>query len=283
MSMMHPPQLPSGWTLWRRQLLALIGSELRRSLRGGSGLILIFLAFAPAAVTILHSSFARSAPGADSVEHDTALLAWLFQLFYVRLGCFFGVLGIFVRMFRGEFADRTAHYLFLLPMRRELLVTGKYVSGSVGAAAVFALGGCTCFLGAYAHHGFNAELAFLRAQGLHALLAYVGITTLACIGYASVFVALSLVFRNPVLPAVVYLGWESISGMLPAFLQPSCVTYYLKPLFPVSVPVVGFSGLFTVVVEPVAPVVAVFGLLLFSAVVVTAAAIRFRRAEIEGT
>jgi uncharacterized membrane protein len=58
------------------------------------------------------------------------------------------------------------------------------------------------------------------------------------------------------------------------------VTFYLKPLFPVELPVEGFSGLFTVVAEPTPPWVAVTGLLAFVVLVVVFACWRIRRIEI---
>ena len=58
------------------------------------------------------------------------------------------------------------------------------------------------------------------------------------------------------------------------------VTFYLKPLFPVELPVQGILGLFTVVAEPVAAWLAVAGLLAFALAVVVFACWRVRRLEI---
>jgi len=58
------------------------------------------------------------------------------------------------------------------------------------------------------------------------------------------------------------------------------VTYYLKPLFPVELPIEGILGLFTVVAEPTPPWLAVSGLLLFAALVLAFACWRIRRLEV---
>ena len=58
------------------------------------------------------------------------------------------------------------------------------------------------------------------------------------------------------------------------------VTHYLKPLFPVELPVEGISGLFTVVAEPVPPWLAVSGLVAFAALVLAFACWRVRRLEV---
>ena len=118
------------------------------------------------------------------------------------------------------------------------------------------------------------------APGLAHLAAYLLVTALACLGYGAVFLALSLVFKNPIVPAVVVLLWEGINGVLPVWLKRFSVTYYLKPLFPVELPVEGISGLFTVVAEPVPPWLAVAGLVLFAGAVVAVACWRIRYAEV---
>ena len=45
---------------------------------------------------------------------------------------FFGCLGIFMNLFRGEMLDKTLHFWFLMPVRREVLLAGKYVARTRG-------------------------------------------------------------------------------------------------------------------------------------------------------
>lgn len=271
------------WPLLWRQLTAILRLEIGRNALASSGLWVLFLAFAPAIIAGAHAVLTTLHPRTCTIEHDSLLLAWIYQLFYLRLAFFFGCLGVFVRLFRGEMVEKTLHYYLLAPLRREVLVVGKFLAGSLGSAALFAVGGVTCFILMYLHHGAHVMAFFLREQGLQHLGAYLGVTLLACLGYGSVFLAFGLTFKNPVLPAVVFLGWETISGMLPALLQRLSVTFYLKPLFPVELPVIGFSGLFTVVVEPIPSWLAVSSLLLFSLVAVTLGTIRIRYVEVDQT
>ena len=63
-------------------------------------------------------------------EEDRTIFAGIFQFFYLRLAVFFGCLGMFVYLFRGEMTNRTLHYWFLAPARREVLLAGKYAAGS---------------------------------------------------------------------------------------------------------------------------------------------------------
>ena len=62
------------------------------------------------------------------------VFAAMFQFFYLRAAIFFGCMGIFSNLFRGEMLEKTLHYYYLTPMRRELLVAGKYLAGPVGGA-----------------------------------------------------------------------------------------------------------------------------------------------------
>ena len=43
-------------------------------------------------------------------EEDRTIFAGIFQFFYLRLAIFFGCLGMFMYLFRGEMANRTLHY-----------------------------------------------------------------------------------------------------------------------------------------------------------------------------
>ena len=76
------------------------------------------------------------------------------------------------------------------------------------------------------------------------------------------------------------LFWEGTNGALPVWLKRFSVTYYLKPLFRVELPIEGILGLFTVVAEPTPPWLAVSGLLLFATLVLAFACWRVRRLEL---
>jgi ABC-type transport system involved in multi-copper enzyme maturation permease subunit len=259
----------------RGQVWEVMRMELGRSVSPWRNLWLLALALAPVAIIAVHAVHDAN----HKLPEETMILSGIVQLFYVRCGIFFGCLGIFVRLFRGEVSERTLHYAFLAPVRREALVVGKFAAGTLVALAVFGGGVVASFALMYGH--FPAGRAFvLRGPGLSHLGMYLLVAALACVGYGAVFLALSLVFKNPIVPAVAVLLWEGINGILPPWLKHFSVTFYLKPLFPVELPVEGIFRLFTVVAEPVPPGLAVSGLILFAAVVVAAACWRIRYAEV---
>ena len=85
------------------------------------------------------------------------------------------------------------------------------------------------------------------------------------------------------LAAVLWLGSSSVAAGEPkrgGWLKPVSGTFYLKPLFPVELPIKGVLSLFTVVAEPTPPWLSVSGLIAFTALVVTFACWRMRRAEV---
>jgi ABC-type transport system involved in multi-copper enzyme maturation permease subunit len=208
------------------------------------------------------------------------VLAGIFQFFYVRLAIFFGCLGIFTWLFRGEIIERSLHYYFLSPVRRDVLLVGKFLGGLLTASTLFVAGFSLSFFFIYWPHGNTGQFFVFHGPGLGQLGAYVGVTILACIGYGAVFLALSLLLRNPIIPAAIVLGWETFSPILPSLVQRVSITYYLKQLCPVAIPADGILALFTVVSEPVSTFAAVLGPIVLAIVVLFFATRIARKLEI---
>src|SRR5262249_60507186 len=132
----------------------------------------------------------------------------------------------------------------------------------------------------YAHFGAAGRAFVLDGPGLGHGLAYLGVTVLACLGYGSIFLALSLLLKNPMITAAIVLIWETFNAVLPSLLQKFSVTFYLKYLCPVSIPPEGVMALFTVVSDPVSPWIDVPGLLMLCLVVLALACLKVRKLEI---
>jgi ABC-type transport system involved in multi-copper enzyme maturation permease subunit len=237
------------------------------------------LAFAP---TLMFGIHALTSPmGRNcSIEEDTRVLAYTFQIFYLRVGIFFGCMGLFTWLFRGEIVEKSLHYYFLSPMRRELLVAGKFLAGLITTSLIFGASVLLCFTFVYGHFGAPGRAYVFNGPGLGQLGSYLLVTVLACLGFGSIFLALSLIFKNPIIPGVVVLLWESFHAVAPSLLQKFSVTFYLKQLSPVTIPPDGLMALFTVMAEPVSPWLAIPGLLLLSAAILVFAAYRIRNTEI---
>ena len=217
-------------------------------------------------------------------EEDRMIFAGIFQYFYLRLAIFFGCLGIFMYLFRGEMSNRTLHFWLLAPARREVLLAGKYAAGLIASAVIFG-GGALLMLAAllWPHDAVEVQ-AYWNAGGLSHIFWYATAAVLGCVGYGSVFLAVGLYVRNPIVPAAVLLAWEGINGVLPHALQKMSVLYYLQSLCPVPAPMDnGAPTLVRLLAAPAAPASgpeAIFGLLLLTAFVLWVAGLAARRMQI---
>ena len=181
-------------------------------------------------------------------EDDRTVYAGIFQLFYLRLVIFFGCLGIFMNLFRGEMLDKTLHFWVLVPARREggvlarpwalapvVVLRRRRRSPAWGTAASSWRPGCCCAIRS------SRPCSFSSGRG----------STRCC----------------------------------PRYCRNLSVLYYVQALTPVPVPMdSGAPLLVQLFMSPAAPgstARAVFGLLALTAVVLWVAALAVRRLEID--
>ncbi len=224
-----------------------------------------------------------SNPGQDSI-----MFAEVFQFFFLRLAIFFGCLGIFMNLFRGEILDRSLHFYFLAPIRREVLMAGKFLTGLLATCVIFVTSEVLQTVAFLWHFTPGARDVYLyHNHGLEHAAVYVGVTVLACVGYGAFFLVAGMMFRNPILPAAAILLWEWINPFLPAVLKQFSVIYYLKSLCPVDIPSPpGMSPVVALLVsnsDPVSAPVAVLGILIVACIALYASSLQVRRMEINYT
>jgi ABC-type transport system involved in multi-copper enzyme maturation permease subunit len=219
-----------------------------------------------------------------NVTKDSAIFATVFQFFYLRLAVFFGCVGIFTNLFRGEMLDKSLHFYLLAPMRREVLLAGKYLAGLAAAVVIFTIGTALQIAALSWHFEPGQVAAYMHGTGWSDIAAYLGVTALACAGYGSIFLAAGLVFKNPIVPATGVMLWESINIFLPAGLKKISVIYYLQSLCPtVAAPDSDLPSWLRLLIssaEPPATWAAIAGLMVLTLAVLAVAAMRARRLEI---
>jgi hypothetical protein len=217
-------------------------------------------------------------------EEDRMIFAAVFQYFYLRLALFFGCLGMFMYLLRGEMTNRTLHYWFLAPTRREVLLAGKYAAGLIASATIFGGGAVLAFAAMVWPHDAVEVQAYWDAGGMAHAFWYAAAAVLGCVGYGSVFLAVGLYVRNPIIPAAVLLAWESANSVLPHVLQKASILYYLQSMCPVPAPIeAGAPALIRLLASPAAPASrpgAILGLLLLTAFVLWIAGHAVRRMQI---
>ena len=261
-------------SLWMRQIAAILRLELKKNFFGKRSLLVYLLAMMPIGLLILVETV-------DSLGKDTAQLPTIFSIFYnsliLRTVVFFGCAWIFMNLFRGEIVDRSLHYYFLSSVRREVLVTGKYLSGLLTSVILFSTVTVVCMLIVFfAHFASSSTRFFFDGPGFSQLFWYVTITILACVGYGAFFLVVGLFVRNPIIPALMLYGWEWINFLLPPLLKKISVIHYLNSLVPVPIS----EGPFAVVAEPTPAWISIPGLLIVTALVLIAAGTRIHRMEI---
>jgi len=275
--MKHQPRWRQAWTITR--------IELRRAFFSKRALWVFALALFPSLIFLVYHMQSLITPGLQrDFEEDRRIFAGVFQFFYLRLAIFFGCLGIFMNLFRGEILDRTLHYWFLAPARREALLAGKYCAGLIASIVIFTCGTLICFGIMVWPHNYLEVQAFWQNSWKWQALWYAAAAAFGCVGYGSVFLAAGLLMRNPIIPAAILLAWESINGFLPVLMQKASIFYYLQSLCPVPAPVnQNVPGLFRILLTPAEPVsrsAAILGILLITAAVLWLARFAILRMQI---
>jgi ABC-type transport system involved in multi-copper enzyme maturation permease subunit len=262
------------WGRMAQQLQAIVRLELRKNFLGRRGIGTFLLALSPLLIPLIRLLH----PGAierEQVAQATELFSYLYQIYALRVALFLACVAIFGNMIRREVLDRTLHYYFLTPIRRELLVAAKYVTGVLVTVPLFVVSTLAAFALSYLPHEGVQEFLF-RGPGLRHLGAYLLVTVLACIGYGGVFLLFGSIFRSPAIPALAVMGWEGIHFLLPPLLKKISVIHYLQSLCPVPMS----EGPFAILADAPSPWLSIPGLLLLTAALVAISGWRVRGMEV---
>jgi ABC-type transport system involved in multi-copper enzyme maturation permease subunit len=223
-----------------------------------------------------------------SLSNESVVFAAVFQFFFLRLAIFFGCLGIFMNLFRGEILDKSLHFYFLAPIRRDVLMAGKFLAGLLATCVIFMTSELLQIVALTWSFSPNVrDLYLYQNHGLANSAVYLGVTALACLGYGAFFLAAGMLFRNPILPAAGILIWEAANPFLPALLKKFSVIYYLKSLCPVDIPTPPGTppllGLLVSNPDPVSTPVAILGIVAVALLVLYVSGFQVRRMEINYT
>jgi ABC-type transport system involved in multi-copper enzyme maturation permease subunit len=263
------------WGRWWGQTRAVVRLELRKGFRRPFGLLL--LALAPIFILVLRMIVPGGVRDTADIARATQFYAGIYQAFILRIVIFLACVSIFGNLIRRETLDRSLHYYFLSPIRREVLVVGKYLTGLLVSCGLFGATTLVSFLLAYLPHDSQPVQHFLfHEHGLAHLGAYLLVTFLACVGYGAVFLFFGFFFKSPAIPALVVFGWEGIHFLLPPLLKEMSVVHYLQSLSPVPVP----EGPLATLADAPAPWVSILGLLALAVVLVAVSGWKIRRMEI---
>jgi hypothetical protein len=265
-----PDSAAAGGAAARRALLGVMRLEWRRQLLTPRLLWPLMLAALPVAVT----SGMVMKFGGELAQGPNTVYANFYHALIVRIVIFFGSLALFLNLVRGEVEERTLHYLLLTPVRRPLLVLGKYVAAVGSAWLLFLTTTIASFLIIHVPQGIGSAFT---GPALRQLAAYCGMTMLACMGYGGAFLLLGTVLRSPGPLVALFFAWEWAEFMMPPLLKQLSVVHYLKALTPVPIA----EGPFALLADPTPVPVAILQLLIYAAVVVSVAAWSASRADLD--
>jgi ABC-type transport system involved in multi-copper enzyme maturation permease subunit len=276
MSAAVPARSNLPWGRWWRQVVAIVRLDLRKGFRRSYGLFL--LALSPLLIFTFRLMLASEViKDPSDVPGATEFFAGTYQAFILRIVIFLGCVAIFGNLIRRETLDRSLHYYFLSPVRRELLVAAKFLTGLIVAFGLFAISTAVGFILVYLPHESNAVQQFLfSGPGMGHLASYLLVTFMACVGYGAVFLFFGFFFKSPAIPALVVFGWEGIHFLLPPLLKKASVMHYLQSLCPVPIP----AGPLAIMADAPSPWVAIPGLLILALVLVTVSALKIRNMEV---
>jgi hypothetical protein len=265
------------WRLRRQQVAAVMRLELRKGFLGRRAIGLWLLALATPAIFSLQLILPFPLRDPSALGTATQVMAHAYQDFILRVILFLGCVWIFGNLIRREVLDRSLHFYFLAPLRREVLLVAKYLTGLVVALVLFETATIATFFFNYLPYDARLRDAFLfHGPGLAHLGSYMLVTALACAGYGACFLALGFFFRSPALPALALFGWEAIHFLLPPLLKQLSVIHYLQALCPVPLS----EGPFALLSDAPGTAASILGLLLLTAVLVALSAWRIRHMEI---
>lgn len=267
----------SSWSLWLRQILAIMRLDVEKNFFGKRAVLVYLLAAMPIGLLGLIAILPPPAREWADFSQYPAIFSVIYNTLILRTVIFFGCAWIFMNLFRGEIVDRSLHYYFLAAVRRDVLITAKYLSGLLTSLVLFVGVTVVSMLLLFFPHFFSASTRFfLDGAGLGQLFTYAGITILACFGYGAFFLVVGLFFRNPIIPALVLYGWEWLNFLLPPLLKKISVIHYLNSLVPVPLS----EGPIAVAATPTPAWISVPGLLIVTALVLFVASRRIRQMEI---
>jgi ABC-type transport system involved in multi-copper enzyme maturation permease subunit len=247
----------------RLQIRTLAIAEIRRSLFSARALPLFLLVGLPMVLMVLRALFL---PGSQRANPSVATteFAEVFNFFLLRFVAFFANALIFVRLFRGEILEQSLHLTLLAPLPRKVLVFGKYLGGVLSAVLVLVPATVLTYVLVYLPHGARGFSIMFSGAGLAHLASYLLIVVLACVSYGALFLLAGLFFKNPMVPAVLFLGWELLTPFLPQLLKSLSLVHYLVSFTPVPVTAAAFA----ILAQPVAWWAALAALLAATAVLV---------------
>jgi hypothetical protein len=263
------------WGLWIRQIAGIIQLEFRKSyLRRRAFWVYFLSAGPPILLSFLVYTVLRG-----QMPHGFTQFHEIFHVLYLRLIVFFGCLGIFTNLFRGEILEKTWHYYCLAPVSKRVLAAGKFLAGWIMTSLLFSASAVLTFLLIqFVISHTNPAQAWLDSRSLGQLFSYVNVIVFACLGYGAFFSLIGVLFRVTIIPVLLFWGWETVIFLLPPFLKRLSIIFNLNSLTPIPLPL--DVGPFAVLATPTPVWLVIPGFLCFTIAILWLTSWLLQRMEI---
>lgn len=258
-----------------RQFKEIFKISLKKSFFSKQTLLIFVLALAPIFITLIAALEESSLKDINAGRQG---FGYIYAVLISGAVIFLGSAAYFISAFRGEILERSMHYYMLAPVRRDLIVYGKYCACLLTAMLIFSISTVVSYLMLYLATG-TARLAADIGNGIAVtqLASYLLMSVLASIGYGSLFMAIGLAFRNPLLPILILAGLEFIYPLLPTGLKFLSIRYYVIS----RMPVVLTDGPFAIISSPMPVWASILGVVTIAGVALCVSIRILRRLEVK--
>ena len=173
-------------------------------------------------------------------------MIWLLYLRFIVpvLGVFYGT-----ALIADEVDDKTITYLFVRPIPRGAVLTGKYLAYLV--TTVFVVLPSVVLLYVLVVPMGHGSLA----ASFPSLLKDLALLAVGLAAYGSLFAFIGAYFKYPLVAGLLFaFGWEQLALLLPGYLRRLTIAYYLQALVPHSMPQEGLGSALQALFREVPPV-----------------------------
>ena len=108
----QPMAATSDWSLWLRQIGAILRLEVKKNFWGRRALLMYLLAAVPVALFAALALYPETARDIRRSAESDVIFANLFEGLILRTIVFFGCAWVFMNLFRGEIVDKVCTIIF---------------------------------------------------------------------------------------------------------------------------------------------------------------------------
>jgi ABC-type transport system involved in multi-copper enzyme maturation permease subunit len=255
----------NGWAYYYRSLKDAFGFFFALGKRARKSKVFYLISFLPVVIAFVikfYQIFSGQARFEGSYIFTNIIMVFYLQFLILILALFFGTSVV-----SEELEGKTLTYLTTRPLPKSSLILGKYAAYALLAVLMTAGSVVIAFLVLNVNDLLDFSLYKLLLKDL-------GVLTLGVMCYTAFFTFIGTFMKRSIMFGLIFsFGWENVIQYFPGSTQRFAIAHYLKSLLPSSSPDRFSFLLFRL--EPTSPAMAVFMLLLITAVFLALACLVF--------